>query len=45
MDWSASELCQQGGRRMSAKLVLIFADRGVSLSQRVGSPTAVISVF
>jgi hypothetical protein len=31
--------------RLSAKLVPTFEDRGVPRSQRVGSPTAVISVF
>jgi hypothetical protein len=32
-------------RRLSAKLVPTFADRGVSRSQRGGSRTVVISVF
>jgi hypothetical protein len=42
---SASELYRQSDSRLSAKLALTFADRGVSSSQRGGSPTAVISVF
>jgi hypothetical protein len=41
---SASELCRPSDRRLSAKLVLTFADRRVSRSQRGGSPTAVISI-
>jgi hypothetical protein len=36
---------QAGARRLSAKLVLTFADREVSHGQCGGSPTAVISVF
>jgi hypothetical protein len=42
---SAGELCRQSDRRLSAKLVPIFADNGVSRSQRGGSPTTVVSVF
>jgi hypothetical protein len=42
---SASELYQPSDRRVSAKLVPTFADRGVSRSQSGGSLTAVISVF
>jgi hypothetical protein len=34
---SASELYRPSNRRLSAKLVLTFADRGVSYSQRGGS--------
>jgi hypothetical protein len=40
---SASELYRPSDRRLSAKLVLTIADRGVSRSQCSGSPTAVIS--
>jgi hypothetical protein len=40
-----SELHRLNERRMSSKLVLTFADRRVSRSQRVGSPVAVISVL
>jgi hypothetical protein len=36
--WSASELYRPSDRRLSAKLVPILADRGVSRSQRGGSP-------
>jgi hypothetical protein len=45
--WSepASELYRPSDRCLSAKLVPTFADRGVSHSQRVGCPTAVISIF
>jgi hypothetical protein len=32
-------------RRLSTKLVPTFAERGVSRSQRGGSPTAVTSIF
>jgi hypothetical protein len=32
-------------RRLSAKLVSIYADKGLSRSQRGGSPTAVIPIF
>jgi hypothetical protein len=35
---SASELYRPSGRSLSAKLVPTFADRGVSRSQRKGSP-------
>jgi hypothetical protein len=41
----ASELYRPRDCRLSAKLVPTLADRGVSRSQRGGSPTAVISVF
>jgi hypothetical protein len=41
----ASELYRPNDRRLSAKLVPSFVDRGVPRSQRAGSPTAVISVF
>jgi hypothetical protein len=43
--YSASELYRLSDRRLSAKLVPTFADRGLSHGQRGGSPTAVISVF
>jgi hypothetical protein len=42
---SASELNRPSDSRLSAKLVTAFADRGVSRSQRGGSPTAVFSDF
>jgi hypothetical protein len=42
---SASGLYRQSHRRLSAKLEPNLGDRGVSLSQRGGSPTAVISIF
>jgi hypothetical protein len=42
---SASELYRPDDRRFSVKSVSTFADRGVSRSQRGGSPTAVISDF
>jgi hypothetical protein len=42
---SASELYRPNDRRLSAKIVPTFADRGVSRSQRGGFPTDVISVF
>jgi hypothetical protein len=42
---SASELYWPSDRRLSVKLAPAFADRGVSISQRGGSPTAVISVI
>jgi hypothetical protein len=42
---SASELYRQSNGHLSAKLVPIFANRGMSRSQRGGSPTAVISLF
>jgi hypothetical protein len=42
---SRSELYRPSYRRVSAKLVPTFADRGVSRSQRGGSPTDVFSVF
>jgi hypothetical protein len=35
---SASELYRPGDRHLSAKLVPTFADRGLSRSQRGGSP-------
>jgi hypothetical protein len=43
--WSASELYRPSERRLSAKLVPTFADRGVSRNHLGGSPTAVISVY
>jgi hypothetical protein len=42
---SASEPCRPSDRRLSVKLVPIFADIGVSRSQRGRSTTAVISIF
>jgi hypothetical protein len=39
-----SELYRPSDGRLSAKLVPNFVDSGMSLSQRCGSPTAVISV-
>jgi hypothetical protein len=39
---SGSELYRPSVRHLSAKLVPTFTDRGVSRSQRGGSPTAVI---
>jgi hypothetical protein len=42
---SGSELYRQSDRRLSAKLVPTFADRGVSHGQCGESPKAVISVF
>jgi hypothetical protein len=42
---STSELHRLSDRRLSAKLVPTFTDRGVSCSQRSGSPVAVISGF
>jgi hypothetical protein len=39
---SACGLYQPRDRRLSAKLLSTFANRGVSRSQRGGSPTAVI---
>jgi hypothetical protein len=42
---SASELYRPNDRRLSAKSFPTFAYRGVSRSQRDGSPTAVISAF
>jgi hypothetical protein len=42
---SESELYRPSDRRLSAKLVPTFADRGVSRSQRAESPMAVISIF
>jgi hypothetical protein len=42
---SASELYRSSDLHFSAKLVTNFAGRGVSRSERGGSPTAVISVF
>jgi hypothetical protein len=41
---SAGELYRPSYLRLSTRLVPTFADRGVSCSQRGGSPTAVISV-
>ena len=38
-------LGRQSGRRLSAKLLLTFADRGVSRGQRNGSPRPLISVY
>jgi hypothetical protein len=43
--YSASDLYWPSYRRLSTKLVLTFADSGVSRSQRGRSPTAVDSVF
>jgi hypothetical protein len=42
---SASELYRPSDRRLWAKLLPTFADRGVSRSQRGGSSASVISVF
>jgi hypothetical protein len=42
---SASELYRPSDRRLSAKLVSAFVDRGVSPSQRGESSTAVVSIF
>jgi hypothetical protein len=42
---SESELYGLSDLRLLAKLVLTFADKGVSRSQRGESPTAVTSVF
>jgi hypothetical protein len=42
---SASELYRPSDRRLSAKLVPTFANRGVSRGQSDGSLTAEISVF
>jgi hypothetical protein len=42
---SASELYRPSDRRLPAKLLSAFADRGVSRSQRSGSPSAIIFVF
>jgi hypothetical protein len=42
---SLSELYRPCDRRLSAKLVVTFADRRVLRSQCGGSPRAVISVF
>jgi hypothetical protein len=41
---SVNELYRPRDRRLSAKLVPTFADRGMSRSERGGSPTAIISV-
>jgi hypothetical protein len=41
---SASDLYRPSYRRLSAKLVPTYADKGVPCSQRGGSPTTVISV-
>jgi hypothetical protein len=43
--YSAIELYRPIDRRLSVKLVPTFADRGVSRSQRNGSPKAIISHF
>jgi hypothetical protein len=42
---SARELYRPSNRRLSAKLVLTFADRRVSRSQRGGSLTTAIPIF
>jgi hypothetical protein len=42
---SASELYRLIAHRLSAEVVLTFADIGVPRSQRCGSPKAVMSVF
>jgi hypothetical protein len=42
---SEGELYRPNNRRLSAKLVPTFADRGMSHGQCGGSPTAIISVF
>jgi hypothetical protein len=42
---STSELYQSSDHHLSAKLVLTFAGRGVSRSQRSRSPTSIISDF
>jgi hypothetical protein len=42
---SADEVYRLSDRGLSTKLMPIFTDGGVSRSQRVGSPTAVISIF
>jgi hypothetical protein len=42
---SANELYRPSDRRLSAKLVPTFGDRWMSLSQRGGYPTAIISIF
>jgi hypothetical protein len=42
---SANELYRSSDRQLSAKLVLTFADKGVSRGQRGVSPTAVMSDF
>jgi hypothetical protein len=42
---SANELYRPSDRRLSAKLVSTFADRGLLRSQRGASPTDVISEF
>jgi hypothetical protein len=42
---SASELYRPSDRRKSTKIVPTFADRGMFRNQRVGTPTAVFSVF
>jgi hypothetical protein len=43
--WSASELYRPSDRRLLAKLVPTFADRGVSSGQRNEFPRSLISVF
>jgi hypothetical protein len=42
---SASELYEPSEPRLPAKFVQTLADRGMSRSQRGGSPTAVVSVL
>jgi hypothetical protein len=42
---SASELYRPSDNCLSVKLVLTFADRGASRSQRGGSLTTLISIF
>jgi hypothetical protein len=42
---SASELYRPSNRRLTAKLVPTFADRGVSRSQSRGFPKALLAVF
>jgi hypothetical protein len=42
---SANEQYRPSDCRLSAKLVPALADRGMSRSQRGGTPTAVISIF
>jgi hypothetical protein len=42
---SASELYRPGDRRLSAKIMPTFADRGVSHGQCGGSPTAIVLVI
>jgi hypothetical protein len=42
---SECELYRPSDRRLSANVVVSFADRGMPRSQRGGSPTAVIALF